>query len=205
MSTLADEILAVIASLDVGEVVSYGDVAHDAGHPGAARAVGALLATSPQPAGAVELPWWRVVRGNGRLVTANPRRQAALLRAEGVTVRNDRVVDAPTGRFAAAPARAGSAVGDDAAPDATAALVVRVGRRRRVGCADGLARRALELDEHDPDVGQGRPQRRRLGAEPVAEAVDERPHRVRMANEAEARSGGSPERWIVASSYRPIT
>ena len=57
----------MIASLAPGEVVSYGDVAHDAGRPGAARAVGALLASTD-----VELPWWRVVRGDGRIVTDNP-------------------------------------------------------------------------------------------------------------------------------------
>jgi methylated-DNA-protein-cysteine methyltransferase-like protein len=100
VSTLADEITAVIASLAPGEVVSYGDVAHDAGHPGAARAVGALLASTD-----ADLPWWRVVRSDGRLVTADPRDQAARLRAEGVTVRHDRVVAAPSGRFAAAPLR----------------------------------------------------------------------------------------------------
>jgi methylated-DNA-protein-cysteine methyltransferase related protein len=92
---LAHEITAVIASLAPGEVVSYGDVAHDAGHPRAARAVGALLASTD-----VELPWWRVVRGDGRIVTHDRRRQAALLRAEGVVVRNGRVVAAPLGRFA---------------------------------------------------------------------------------------------------------
>ena len=95
MSELAGDIVAVIASLGPGEVVSYGDVAHDAGRPGAARAVGALLASTD-----VELPWWRVVRGDGRIVTAKPARQAALLRAEGVVVRHGRVVGAPIGRFA---------------------------------------------------------------------------------------------------------
>jgi alkylated DNA nucleotide flippase Atl1 len=98
--SLADEIIAVISALEVGEVVSYGDVAHDAGHPRAARRVGALLAATD-----VELPWWRVVRSDGRLVTDPPSRQAALLRAEGVTVRAHRVVEAPMGRFASAPAR----------------------------------------------------------------------------------------------------
>jgi methylated-DNA-protein-cysteine methyltransferase related protein len=95
MSELAGDITAVIASLAPGEVVSYGDVAHDAGRPGAARAVGALLASTD-----VELPWWRVVRGDGRIVTGNPARQAALLRAEGVVVSHGRVVAAPVGRFA---------------------------------------------------------------------------------------------------------
>lgn len=90
----ADEIVAVVASLAPGEVVSYGDVAHDAGRPGAARAVGALLSSTD-----VELPWWRVVRGDGRIVTAKAGRQAARLRSEGVVVRGGRVVDAPSGRF----------------------------------------------------------------------------------------------------------
>ena len=85
----------MIAGLGAGEVVSYGDVAHDAGRPGAVARVGALLASTD-----VELPWWRVVRSDGRLVAGDPRRQAALLRAEGVVVRDGRVVRAPHGRFA---------------------------------------------------------------------------------------------------------
>jgi methylated-DNA-protein-cysteine methyltransferase-like protein len=92
---LAEEIAAVVASLAPGEVVSYGDVAHDAGRPGAARAVGAYLAGTD-----LDLPWWRVVRGDGRIVTGRPGRQATLLRAEGVVVRGGRVVAAPIGRFA---------------------------------------------------------------------------------------------------------
>jgi methylated-DNA-protein-cysteine methyltransferase-like protein len=103
MSALADEIVAVIAGLQPGEVVSYGDIAHDAGHPGASRAVGALLASTVVAPDGDELPWWRVVRSDGRIVTTRPSRQAALLRAEGVTVRGERVVDAPLGRFAATP------------------------------------------------------------------------------------------------------
>ena len=98
-SRLAQEIVAVIASLEPGEVVSYGDVAHDAGHPGAARAVGSLLSTTD-----VDLPWWRVVRSDGRIVTADPERQAVRLRAEGVTITTSdvghRVTNAPAGRFA---------------------------------------------------------------------------------------------------------
>lgn len=92
---LRREIEAVIAALAPGEVVSYGDVAHDAGRPGAPRVVGAVLASTDR-----DLPWWRVVRGDGRIVSSNPRRQAALLRAEGVVVRGGRVVAAPAGRFA---------------------------------------------------------------------------------------------------------
>ena len=94
-TALQTEIARVIASLRDGEVVSYGDIAHDAGRPGAARAVGALLASTD-----LDLPWWRVVRSDGRLAVDKPGRQAALLRAEGVVVRNHRVIEAPLGRFA---------------------------------------------------------------------------------------------------------
>ena len=78
-------------ALGEGEVVSYGDVAHDAGFPGRARAVGSLLAGTD-----LELPWWRVVRSDGRLATDPAAGQAALLREEGVIVRDGRVVDAPS-------------------------------------------------------------------------------------------------------------
>ena len=109
-SSFVRDATAVIAALAPGEVVSYGDVAHDAGRPGAARAVGALLAGTQ-----ADLPWWRVVRADGRLVASDSRQQAARLRAEGVEVRDGRVVTAPRGRFAIGPARLGrsaAAVGD---------------------------------------------------------------------------------------------
>lgn len=91
---MEERFVGVIVALGEGEVVSYGDVASDAGFPGRARAVGALLASSE-----IEMPWWRVVRSDGHLATDVTSGQAALLRAEGVTVRNGRVVDSPAGRF----------------------------------------------------------------------------------------------------------
>jgi len=45
------------------------------------------------------VPWWRVVRGDGRLATHPTAGQAALLRSEGVILRGDRVVESPAGRF----------------------------------------------------------------------------------------------------------
>ena len=67
--TFERRVIGVIVALGEGEVVSYGDIAHDAGYPGRARAVGALLARAGS-----DLPWWRVVRGDGRLVAAVRRR-----------------------------------------------------------------------------------------------------------------------------------
>lgn len=79
-------VLAVLVSLEPGEVVSYGEVAEQAGFPGAARAVGSLLRATT-----VEVPWWRVVAADGRLRAPDRARQADLLRAEGVAVTGKRV------------------------------------------------------------------------------------------------------------------
>lgn len=87
-------ILDVIRSLREGEVVTYGDIAEDAGYPKLSRLVGRLLAMSDE-----ELPWWRVVNSTGRLVPGHEREQSQLLRAEGVTVDGGRVRRAPVGRF----------------------------------------------------------------------------------------------------------
>lgn len=106
-------ILDVIRSLSEGEVVTYGDIAADAGHPGLSRLVGRLLAESGEEAGEAaehvaaesvggvdnELPWWRVVNAAGRLVPGHEREQAEVLRAEGVEVRDGKVRRAPIGRF----------------------------------------------------------------------------------------------------------
>jgi methylated-DNA-protein-cysteine methyltransferase-like protein len=78
-------VVAVVEALQPGEVVTYGEVALEAGRPGAARAVGNLMASVDG------LPWWRVVHADGRLVPGNEREQARRLRAEGVTISNGRV------------------------------------------------------------------------------------------------------------------
>lgn len=85
MKDFGEEVAKVLEQLRPGEVVSYGDVAAEAGFPGAARAVGNLVRTTPG------LPWWRVVAGSGRLAPGLEQRQAELLRSEGVTVANGRV------------------------------------------------------------------------------------------------------------------
>jgi methylated-DNA-protein-cysteine methyltransferase-like protein len=73
-------VLRVLRGLRPGQVVTYGEVAEEAGSPGAARAVGNILARTPG------LPWWRVVPASGRLVAGHERIQARLLRSEGVEV-----------------------------------------------------------------------------------------------------------------------
>ena len=87
-------ILEVLLALREGEVTTYGDVAEVAGYPKRSRLVGRILATTD-----VEVPWWRVVDARGRIVSGHRDEHRALLRAEGVTVVDGRVRDAPTGRF----------------------------------------------------------------------------------------------------------
>jgi methylated-DNA-protein-cysteine methyltransferase-like protein len=76
----------VLTSLRPGDVVTYGEVAAEAGYPGRARAVGRFLADSDG-----EYPWWRVVTSTGRLVPGHEVEHARRLRTEGVTVANGRV------------------------------------------------------------------------------------------------------------------
>lgn len=63
-----------------GRVTTYGDL-----WPGAPRAAGAVLASNTDPT----LPWQRIVRADGSLPKGD--RQRALLEAEGVPFRGDRV------------------------------------------------------------------------------------------------------------------
>lgn len=94
MTDRDEHIVDVIRALREGEVVTYGDIAADAGYPKLSRLVGRILATTDE-----ELPWWRVVNSVGRLVPGHEREQTALLKAECVTVSDGRVRQAPIGRF----------------------------------------------------------------------------------------------------------
>jgi methylated-DNA-protein-cysteine methyltransferase related protein len=80
-SAFERDVVAVLQSLRAGDVVTYGEIAVEAGYPGLSRAVGALLS-----GGAHQVPWWRVVNASGRLVPGHEGTQAALLRQEGVDV-----------------------------------------------------------------------------------------------------------------------
>ena len=84
-----DAVLRVLRGLRPGDVVTYGEVAAEAGRPGAARAVGRFLADHGG-----DVCWWRVVTSTGRLVPGHEAEHARRLRAEGVAV------DGATGRVA---------------------------------------------------------------------------------------------------------
>ncbi len=79
-------VVGVLLATEPGDVLAYGEVAAEAGYPGAARAVGNLLRRVDG------LPWWRVVTASGRLIPHDPDEQARRLAAEGVATARGRVV-----------------------------------------------------------------------------------------------------------------
>ena len=80
MPERAAAVLARIRDTPPGFVRAYSDVS-----PGAPRYAGTVLAGADDP----QLPWHRIVRADGTL--AKGARQRALLEAEGVPFRGERV------------------------------------------------------------------------------------------------------------------
>jgi alkylated DNA nucleotide flippase Atl1 len=80
MTPRAQRVLARVRETPPGFVRAYGDL-----DPGAPRFAGAVLAAHDDP----DLPWHRIVRADGSVPKGE--RQRALLVAEGVPFRGDRV------------------------------------------------------------------------------------------------------------------
>jgi methylated-DNA-protein-cysteine methyltransferase-like protein len=82
-----------VCAIPRGQVSTYGAVARSAGFPGRARQAGFALKVSPKQ---MKLPWHRVVGAGGRIVFPKSSRahkeQARRLRAEGVPIKNGRVM-----------------------------------------------------------------------------------------------------------------
>lgn len=94
------KVYAIVRQIPPGMVTSYGRIAEMLDSPGAARQVGyamsALKNWGDDPAFA-DIPWQRVVNHEGRIVIQGSDQgrlyQAELLRAEGVAVDLELVVD----------------------------------------------------------------------------------------------------------------
>ena len=82
----------VIAAIPKGKVASYGQLAHLAEQPGAARWVGYCLRHLPKDS---NLPWQRVITASGKLAfppnTTPYWRQREKLESEGVLIQNHKV------------------------------------------------------------------------------------------------------------------
>lgn len=75
----------LVASIPLGRVATYGDIASAAGLS-SARTVGRIMRTD-----SADLPWHRVLGASGRPAAHLARRQLAKLELEGVPIRDGRV------------------------------------------------------------------------------------------------------------------
>ncbi len=78
MTEFERRVRRVVSGLRPGEVATYGEIAEEAGFPGAARAVGNVLSRADG------LPWWRVVTSTGRFAPGHEAEQSRRLREEGL-------------------------------------------------------------------------------------------------------------------------
>lgn len=89
--SLVERVIRCVLAIPSGQVMSYGDIARQAGLPGRARWIGRIL----READARHLPWHRVLRADGRpgFPEGSPQweKQLARLKNEGVLFRNGRV------------------------------------------------------------------------------------------------------------------
>ena len=89
-----EKVYEAVKKIPKGKVATYGQIAHAVGAPRAARQVGWALHVNPEP-GIIHCH--RVVNRMGRLAPAfafgGEKTQASLLRAEGVEVSEEYIVD----------------------------------------------------------------------------------------------------------------
>lgn len=95
------EILDTVKCIPAGKVSSYSCVGRQLSQPLSGLLVGRRLADMPDEP---DVPWWRVVRADGVMVTFRRdvhigMEQASRLVAEGVAVENEQVVDMKTHGF----------------------------------------------------------------------------------------------------------
>lgn len=90
-STFQTDVLAIVAQIPEGKVMTYGDIASIAGHPYAARQVGGVAHFGP-----TELPWHRVVNRYGDCASGyygGKEGHKTALEAEGFKVKDYRITD----------------------------------------------------------------------------------------------------------------
>ncbi len=93
MTEFEKSVYEVVKTIPYGEVRTYADIGTALGNPKLARAIGNALHKNPDPDGT---PCFRVVHSDGSLCPAfafgGIDAQKALLEAEGVTIKDNKVV-----------------------------------------------------------------------------------------------------------------
>ena len=86
MLPFTEKVIQIIKAIPEGKVMTYGQVAKEAGNPRAARQVARVLHTMSKKH---KLPWHRVINAKGQIVIkddATYREQILSLEAEGIEV-----------------------------------------------------------------------------------------------------------------------
>jgi alkylated DNA nucleotide flippase Atl1 len=81
----AELVLSVVERIPPGQVATYGDIAEIVGR-GGPRQVGQVMALQGG-----EVPWWRVVRADGRPARNHEKPGLRLLKADKTPLKGDRV------------------------------------------------------------------------------------------------------------------
>ncbi|TDB50114.1 MULTISPECIES: methylated-DNA--[protein]-cysteine S-methyltransferase [Bacillaceae] len=92
MNQFTQRVIQIIQDIPSGYIMTYGQIAKEAGNPRAARQVARILHSMSQKH---NLPWHRVVNAKGEIVIKNEEgvwTQRTLLEKEGISVQEGKVV-----------------------------------------------------------------------------------------------------------------
>jgi O-6-methylguanine DNA methyltransferase len=94
MSPFKEKVSEVVKNIPEGEVLSYGEVAMRASHPGAGRAVGSIMKANRDPA----VPCHRVIRSDGSVGKYNKgdKEKISRLIKEGIYAEGGRITRRPS-------------------------------------------------------------------------------------------------------------
>jgi methylated-DNA-protein-cysteine methyltransferase related protein len=93
MTLFTEKVISIIRSIPEGKVMTYGQIAKQAGSPRGARQVVRILHSMSKK---YQLPWHRVINVRGELSIADDESlelQAFLLRAENVEIKQNRYIN----------------------------------------------------------------------------------------------------------------
>ena len=99
MNPFTERVIQIIKAIPQGKVMTYGQIAKEAGSPRGARQVVRILHTMSAKH---KLPWHRVINIKGEIAIPDEETaysQRAMLEAEGVSFRSNGLVDLKKSRY----------------------------------------------------------------------------------------------------------
>ncbi|MCP1189888.1 methylated-DNA--[protein]-cysteine S-methyltransferase [Priestia flexa] len=92
MKEFTERVIQIIQRIPSGYIMTYGQIAKEAGNPQAARQVARILHSMSQKH---KLPWHRVINAKGEIVIKSEEAawtQATFLEKEGISVKEGKVI-----------------------------------------------------------------------------------------------------------------